>query len=306
MRGKADAYNAPIILRMWDSFGHMEHAQAAHANVSHKFDYSKDPASYLRPGDTLTIEIEVDPSFSEEGFTVKWTEVFVDQKGERKVKLVVLVENRHVQREMPIDIKVISHRDWHLADCLYIPITDIASNPAQPTLAGFDICYLGNFEHRLLWSKRKRTETTQLIYNVHAALKGEAMIVTEGAIDAESRRSVLIRSPGLRGINDGATTTQPCPARLNCRCECHSRKGRPHNRTVARCQRATACCQSVQGRRCVRDLAILAHVLARARLHKRDRDRILVHVKAHVCDRLVQDPSPTHEARRRNARRNPR
>src|SRR5271165_1203612 len=84
MRGKTDAYNAPIILRMWDSFGHMEHAQATDADVLHKFDYSNDPASHLRPGDTLTIEIEVDPSFSEEGFTVKWTENDVDHRGERK------------------------------------------------------------------------------------------------------------------------------------------------------------------------------------------------------------------------------
>jgi hypothetical protein len=32
-----------------------------------------------------------------------------------------------------------------------------------------------------------------------------------------SRRSVLIRSPGLRGISDGATTTHACPASLSCR-----------------------------------------------------------------------------------------
>ena len=32
-----------------------------------------------------------------------------------------------------------------------------------------------------------------------------------------SRRSVLIRSPGLRGINDGATTMHSCPARVNWR-----------------------------------------------------------------------------------------
>jgi hypothetical protein len=113
MRGKADAYNAPRILRMWDSFGHMEHAQAADANLPHTFDYSDDPASHLRPGDTLTIEIEVDPSFSEEGFTVKWSESMHDQQGERLLKFVLPVENRHVQREMPIYIKIISHQDWH-------------------------------------------------------------------------------------------------------------------------------------------------------------------------------------------------
>ena len=57
--------------------------------------------------------------------------------------------------------------------------------------------------------------------------------------------------------------------------------------------------QSVQGRRRVRDLAILAHVLARARLSKRDRDRVLVNVKADICDSSIQDPSPMPEALRR-------
>jgi len=114
MIGKADAYNAPIILRMWDSFGHSEHAQAANAALPHKFDYSDDPASYLRPGDTQTIEIEVDPSFSDEGFIVKWAANYVDhQPGERLVKFVLPIEDRHVGYQMPIVIKIISHQDWH-------------------------------------------------------------------------------------------------------------------------------------------------------------------------------------------------
>jgi hypothetical protein len=46
--------------------------------------------------------------------------------------------------------------------------------------------------------------------------------------------------------------------------------------------------QSAQGRRCVRDLAILAHVVPPARLSNRDRDRILVHVKVDICDRFFQ------------------
>lgn len=113
MRGKADAYNAPSILRMWDSLGHTEHARASHAEMAHKFDYSEDPASYLTPGDTLTIEIEVDPSFSEEGFIVKWSSLYEDQRGERLLKFVLPVENRHVGRELTISIKIISHQDWH-------------------------------------------------------------------------------------------------------------------------------------------------------------------------------------------------
>jgi len=58
--------------------------------------------------------------------------------------------------------------------------------------------------------------------------------------------------------------------------------------------------QSFQGRRRVCDLAILAHVAPPARLRKRHRHRVLVHVKADICDSFVQDPSPMHEALRRN------
>jgi hypothetical protein len=64
--------------------------------------------------------------------------------------------------------------------------------------------------------------------------------------------------------------------------------------------------QSLQGRRRVRDLAILAHVIVPARLGKRDCDRVLVHVKTDICDRFAQDLSPMHEALRRNPRSNPR
>jgi hypothetical protein len=113
MRGTADSYNVPSILRIWDSFGHVEHAKAANEDM-HKFDYSDEPASNLRPGDTLTIEIEVDPSFWEEGFIVRWSSIATElQGGDRLIKLVLPVENKHVGRELPIDIKIISHQDWH-------------------------------------------------------------------------------------------------------------------------------------------------------------------------------------------------
>ena len=113
MSGTAEEYNAPRILRMWDSFGHSEYAQAM--LDFHKFDYSDTPTCYLRPGDTLTIEIEVDPSFWDEGFIVKWAIIasMPHQEGDRLVKFVLPIENQHVGRELPIDIKIISHQDWH-------------------------------------------------------------------------------------------------------------------------------------------------------------------------------------------------
>jgi hypothetical protein len=100
-----------------------------------------------------------------------------------------------------------------------------------------------------------------------------------------SRRSVLIRCPGLRGISDGATTLQSCPAA---------------SRQLRR--------QRFQGHRHVRDLLpyFRTSFLVAACLRKRDCGRVLINVEADICDSLIQDPFPMHEARRRNARRNPR
>ena len=64
--------------------------------------------------------------------------------------------------------------------------------------------------------------------------------------------------------------------------------------------------QCLHSRRRVRDLPILAHIASHARRGKRHRDRVLVHVQTDICDSFIQDPSPMHEARRRNSRRNPR
>jgi hypothetical protein len=61
--------------------------------------------------------------------------------------------------------------------------------------------------------------------------------------------------------------------------------------------------QRLQCGRCVGDLSVLAHF---SRFGYRDRNRILVYVKADIDDTLSQDPSPMHEARYRTIRHNPR
>ena len=112
VNGEDDGYNVPRILRMWDSFGNVQHTRAD-ADEGQYFDYSNDPASYLRPGDTLIIEIEVDPSFWNEGFKVKWGPISANAEGDRLKQLILPIENKHVSRKMPIIIQVISNRDWH-------------------------------------------------------------------------------------------------------------------------------------------------------------------------------------------------
>lgn len=112
MSGTADEYNVPRILRMWDSFGNVQHTQA-NAEEGQYFDYSDNPTSYLRPGDTLTIEIEVDPSFWNEGYKIKWGPTYAAFEGDRLKKLILPIENQHVSRKLPIIIQVISNKDWH-------------------------------------------------------------------------------------------------------------------------------------------------------------------------------------------------
>lgn len=73
-------------------------------------------------------------------------------------------------------------------ECLYVPIVDISSLPEAPVLEGFDVRYVGEAPNRLRWSKRKRAKHSELIYNLHAILKGGPVILTESAMDSESFR----------------------------------------------------------------------------------------------------------------------
>lgn len=91
------------------------------------------------------------------------------------------------------DVRINPH---HFTDTLFIPIPAVESLPTKPSLAGFDCRYMGDLAFRNRWIKRKRTPETLLVYNVHAALKGDAHIITEGAMDAEAFRTVGFEAIG--------------------------------------------------------------------------------------------------------------
>lgn len=71
-------------------------------------------------------------------------------------------------------------------DCLYVPITDIQHSNS---LVGFDVRYCGNLEHRIRYTKKKRTGDTILMYYskpLDQIGTDEPVIITEGAIDGET------------------------------------------------------------------------------------------------------------------------
>lgn len=75
---------------------------------------NKDPAYFLRPGDELAFEVEVDPSFTSAGYSLRWHWPgvhFVDSPSTSRV--VVPIEERHVMEQFMLSCQVTTDRVWH-------------------------------------------------------------------------------------------------------------------------------------------------------------------------------------------------
>jgi hypothetical protein len=113
---KQREYNVPMIIKVADSLG----------NVCQATELRRDSASYascrfyikssgrLYPGDRLTIEVEVDPTFERSSYRLEWF-----WRGNKPAQLndvervVIDIDNSHVEETFGIQCKVISNRDWH-------------------------------------------------------------------------------------------------------------------------------------------------------------------------------------------------
>jgi len=77
--------------------------------------YLDDARMHLRPGDILTLEIEVDPSYDPSTYEIRWTSVkqwAADPTDQPKV--VVPIENRHVGQSFFVQCNITAKRDWHI------------------------------------------------------------------------------------------------------------------------------------------------------------------------------------------------
>jgi len=107
-------YDAPLILRMSDSLGHLQHRIAGTEAQDFNFGYANDEASYLRTGDVLTIEVEVDPAYPPDSYEIRWasTRLPLNQYGKGASFQVVLTESQ-VSAQFDIQCSVISNKAWH-------------------------------------------------------------------------------------------------------------------------------------------------------------------------------------------------
>ncbi|WP_277761479.1 hypothetical protein [Pseudomonas sp. A34-9] len=108
-------YDVPLILRITDSFGQtftrgqIMRGQDAALSIS----YLTNPNHHLRPGDTLTLELEVDPAYDPESYSIAWSSTKGLVGSCDTSKLVMTILDRHVGQSLDIQCRITSKKSWH-------------------------------------------------------------------------------------------------------------------------------------------------------------------------------------------------
>lgn len=121
-------YNAPTLIKVSDSRGFVFHDSQIRRNNTGRggIDLTNDQFTWLRSGDTLSVEVEVDPSFSKEEYNIDW--VFPDgvnvQRHNSNNRVVLQLTDSNVGVCFTIYCKVTSNKTWHrcgdVDDCVGI------------------------------------------------------------------------------------------------------------------------------------------------------------------------------------------
>ena len=114
----AEDYNAPTIIKVNDSRGLVFHDSEIRKNRTGLgfVRLTEDRSAWLRVGDTLSLEVEVDPSFSPDDYRIEWSyenKEARDRGDTPPNRLVLEIRERHVNSRFDIYCKVISNKSWH-------------------------------------------------------------------------------------------------------------------------------------------------------------------------------------------------
>jgi hypothetical protein len=114
--GMNRAFNVPTILKVTDSFGN-EFTRSQMSPVHDggiSMNFSDRPDMALRPGDTLVLEIDVDPAFDPETYTIRWASTKEWDGGDRASPVVTIpVRSRQVGQLWDVQCRITSKKDWH-------------------------------------------------------------------------------------------------------------------------------------------------------------------------------------------------
>lgn len=114
--GMQETYDVPLILKVTDSFGNAftrSQFQPCHDGGIMLSFFDK-PHLYLRPGDTLTLELEVDPAYDPSSYSVMWTSTKPWSSAPVvNAKAVIPITNKQVGQQFEVQCRVTTNREWH-------------------------------------------------------------------------------------------------------------------------------------------------------------------------------------------------
>lgn len=108
-------YNVPTVIRISDSLGRVVHLSDSnrHPDGPATIDHSKDAAAFLRRGDVLSIEVDIDPTFDEKDYDVEW---LISNVGGPKTlgrRFALLLTDEYVSTRFCAVCRVTSKNSWH-------------------------------------------------------------------------------------------------------------------------------------------------------------------------------------------------
>jgi hypothetical protein len=108
-------YNVPTIMRFNDSFGNEIHRnQMIDTGVGCSIrQFHETEEFFLRPGDYLSIEVQIDPNFDEKSYDIEWRIRDELVKKLRGNKLTIEIKNEHVSHLLYFSCRIISNKEWH-------------------------------------------------------------------------------------------------------------------------------------------------------------------------------------------------
>ncbi len=107
-------FNVPLILKYSDSLGNVlyrnqftEKTIVGYEGIS----FAENKSYYLRPGDRISIEVEVDPTFSKDEYTIRWTPMA--EGNEHNTRFIYEITMKDVGQSFTIACHIKSNKEWH-------------------------------------------------------------------------------------------------------------------------------------------------------------------------------------------------
>lgn len=114
--GMQQEFNVPLILRVTDSFGQVfmrSQFRPCHDGGIMKT-FLDQPQYFLRPGDTLVLELEVDSSFDADTYALTWASAKgLGSSPPTGSRVVLPIVNKHVGQQFDIQCRLTTKNEWH-------------------------------------------------------------------------------------------------------------------------------------------------------------------------------------------------